>query len=177
MPAKGTMIPCICEQCGAPFEAYPSAIKRGRGRYCSRLCANFRDTGIPDTKTVVRRCETCGNEFHISSSRIKRGDGRFCSRSCHASSRTDAKNPFFKGGRVVDGNGYIRTLIAPNIYEFEHRLVAERMLGRPLQPDEIVHHCDQNTQNNDPSNLKVMTRAEHSRLHARILVDTHTMQP
>lgn len=47
----------------------------------------------------------------------------------------------------------------------EHRVVAERMLGRALQPGEIVHHIDHNKRNNDPSNLQVMTQSEHARLH------------
>ncbi len=46
-----------------------------------------------------------------------------------------------------------------------HRVVAEQMLGRPLQKGEIVHHIDGNKRNNDPSNLMVMTQSEHCRLH------------
>lgn len=57
-------------------------------------------------------------------------------------------------------------------YQKEHVLVAERILGRKLmhsddpEADEIVHHIDLCKTNNDPSNLMVMTRATHSRLHA-----------
>jgi hypothetical protein len=39
------------------------------------------------------------------------------------------------------------------------------MLGRPLEPGEIVHHIDHDKRNNDPANLQVMTQAEHMRLH------------
>lgn len=46
-----------------------------------------------------------------------------------------------------------------------HRVIAEQMLGRPLERGEIVHHIDGNKHNNDPSNLRVMTQAEHLRLH------------
>lgn len=47
----------------------------------------------------------------------------------------------------------------------QHRVVAERMLGRPLFKGEIVHHKDGNKKNNDPANLAVMTQAQHMREH------------
>lgn len=47
----------------------------------------------------------------------------------------------------------------------EHRLVMADHMGRPLLSDEHVHHIDENPMNNDPSNLKVMSRGEHTRIH------------
>ena len=46
-----------------------------------------------------------------------------------------------------------------------HHHIMEQILGRKLAKDEVVHHIDGNKLNNDPSNLQVMTRAEHSRIH------------
>ena len=46
-----------------------------------------------------------------------------------------------------------------------HRVVAEQMLGRPLQKGEVVHHIDGDKWNNSPKNLQVMTQSEHIKLH------------
>jgi hypothetical protein len=52
-------------------------------------------------------------------------------------------------------------------YVFEHIIVAEAMIGRPLKRTEEVHHKDFNRQNNEQSNLVVCrNHAEHMRYHA-----------
>jgi hypothetical protein len=47
----------------------------------------------------------------------------------------------------------------------EHRIVAEKMIGRALALGEIVHHIDGNRHNNSPDNLWVMLQGEHMREH------------
>ena len=47
---------------------------------------------------------------------------------------------------------------------YEHRLEAEKRLGRPLQPGEVVHHETEDKA--DHSHLKVFSsQAEHMRYH------------
>ena len=41
----------------------------------------------------------------------------------------------------------------------------DKLLGRKLTEDEVVHHVDCNTLNNKMENLEVMTKSEHSKLH------------
>ena len=45
------------------------------------------------------------------------------------------------------------------------RVVMTEMLGRELRPDEIVHHLDSDSLNDDPSNLQLVSRADHMRIH------------
>ena len=50
---------------------------------------------------------------------------------------------------------------------YEHRLIMEQHLGRPLSSDEVVHHKDGNPSNNDLSNLEVLNRVTHRKAHAK----------
>lgn len=47
----------------------------------------------------------------------------------------------------------------------EHRSLMEEILGRKLDFNEVVHHKDENPLNNDPDNLEVMYRGDHSKHH------------
>lgn len=53
-----------------------------------------------------------------------------------------------------------------NGYVLEHRLRIEDKLKRFLSSDEVVHHKDGDKHNNKIENLEVMSRSEHTRLHA-----------
>lgn len=46
-----------------------------------------------------------------------------------------------------------------------HRLIMEKQIGRKLGSKEIVHHIDGNPENNDISNLALMSLSKHSKHH------------
>lgn len=56
---------------------------------------------------------------------------------------------------------------SPEGMVYTHMLVAEKILGRFLLPEEVVHHKDLNKLNNDPNNIMVFaTNSDHARFHA-----------
>jgi hypothetical protein len=57
----------------------------------------------------------------------------------------------------------------PNGCVYWHRLVMENHLGRFLERWEVVHHKDENSENNKLSNLALKTHGEHSRYHKTFL--------
>lgn len=63
-------------------------------------------------------------------------------------------------------NGYIEITMGPNKFRNVHDVLMEIHIGRKLRPHECVHHVDHNRTNNNLSNLQLMTRSEHARLHA-----------
>lgn len=70
----------------------------------------------------------------------------------------------FAGGVAVWPNGYEVTRV-DGTYEYTHRLVAARSVGRALESREDVHHFDGDKLNNTPLNLVVLRDADHTRLH------------
>lgn len=74
----------------------------------------------------------------------------------------NAKGVSFKSG------GYVEITRGPNKGRGLHVVIMEAHIGRRLRSDEVVHHKDGNKHNNNLSNLELMTRAEHSRLHRNL---------
>lgn len=78
----------------------------------------------------------------------------------------------WNGGRHVASNGYVEIKVAgypytnSRGYVYEHRYVVEQHIGRFLRKNEVVHHIDGNKQNNDISNLMILTNSEHIKLHS-----------
>jgi len=70
-------------------------------------------------------------------------------------------------GTSLKPSGYIEITRGLNKSRSEHVVIMEESIGRRLFSNECVHHKDGNRSNNDISNLELMTRSEHARLHAK----------
>lgn len=62
-------------------------------------------------------------------------------------------------------NGYVEYTTGPHKGRSVHVVAMEERIGRRLGRDECVHHIDRNKHNNDMSNLALVTRSGHMRIH------------
>lgn len=93
--------------------------------------------------------------------------------------RKGAAHPVWKGGTIIDKDGYIRTW-APNHpwprkgYLHEHIRLMELSIGRRIMKFECVHHKNHNRQDNALKNLELMRRTKHSHYHRTL--DAHSFR-
>ena len=86
--------------------------------------------------------------------------------------RSGDGHPNWKGGRKTREDGYI-SIYSPRHPRadsqhrvFEHRLVMEQMLGRPILPTEVVHHINGVRDDNRRENLALCNnQSGHQDVH------------
>lgn len=95
---------------------------------------------------------------------------RYCSRKCAGIAHRGDGHPSWRGGRTVQEQGYVLVYMPAHPaagndgYVPEHRLVMEGVLGRLLDPAEVVHHENDSRCDNRPENLRLFAnQAAHKR--------------
>ena len=83
-------------------------------------------------------------------------------------------NPNWKGGRSVRG-GYWMLCGGNGTERYEHRVIAEIVLGRRLKTRECVHHINSNQLDNRNCNLLICSKGYHNALHYR-MSDLYAME-
>jgi hypothetical protein len=63
------------------------------------------------------------------------------------------------------GYAYKKVKLPDGTTRDQHRLVMESLIGRKLLRSEHIHHKDGNKQNNDISNLEILSSSQHAKKH------------
>ena len=168
---------CACGQCG---EIIDKKDRWGHEHWFKNGHNRKGKSKYNRKEIVVCRCG-CGGTFIRYDSKLRerkyiRGHHSRGKESYPNLVRRGDKHHNWKGGRILDKNGYIR-IHKPDHhhsttqgYVREHRLVYEEYHKCCLLPWIIIHHKDKNKLNNSIENLEPMTTIQHVNIH-RIKID------
>lgn len=119
---------------------------------------------------IERICEICQTKEMIPSVYLRRKiiKGRLSGSRCQSCHYNKERSTRWKGGKTKAGE-YVSILVESTEkgqhktkYALEHRVIMERLIGRPLYPYENVHHLNGIKTDNRPENLELWVQSQPS---------------
>ncbi len=163
------------EEWSARFEGY---IAMPDGRFRIRKYFNERrghQYGVNHYYSL-KACTFCGEEHLQHVANEKKAKNPFCSRACfgrYSNAQVQGKR-YVKKREHGEGNHILiknseHSRSGRHGVVYEHILVAEKTLGRPIEKTERVHHINCIKDDNRPENLFVCaTDKEHFKVHGSL---------
>jgi ribosomal protein S27E len=169
-----TLVMKQCSVCQTEFEGV------GSQKYCSDTCKRKRDHEA-EKRNLEIECPRCGQKRTVfrSPHAAKNTHCRTCTGliAREKSTKRGSESAQWKGGRRVDGYGYIKlhSLGHPfadsTNYVREHLVVVTEHFGETYvrQRGNVVHHINGDKQDNRLENLYVCTAAENKAFNAELM--------
>ncbi len=157
------------------------ARKHGAKGYCKKHYLRYYLYGDPLAVRQYKQqkigeyfnCLLCDKKFYRPPSAIKKGENKYCSKECgYKDKRGVLKNikPLEEKTWRITRRGYLSTTVRRKRI-LQHRWFMEKHIGRPLRPDEKVHHINGVKTDNRISNLVIVGDSEHSKTYKQLLKD------
>ena len=182
-----------CLECGKEFLVWPSQIKKGRGKYCSKECqyknklfkqklseANIGNANWQHPNSIQARFKKGlipwnkgkTNPFAKNlPQKFLKGHNPW-NKGKEWPEMSGKNHPMWKGGIWHDSDGYIWLLRKEHPrankygYVLRSHLIAEESLNRLIQSNEIIHHINRIRNDDRPENLYLFSdRIDHRLYH------------
>ena len=157
------MVTVECRQCGRAIQTFPSRVSRTK--FCGKEC-------------VAKHLKTKTGDKHPMFGRKHRPDSlQKMKEMKRLTTKRGSESPTWKGGRFISSRGYVMITVPGRKKSVpEHRVVMERILGRPLLSSEVVHHRNGIKHDNRPENLELMDAATHKMEHQAVVKELRKMR-
>jgi len=141
-----------CQNCGKEFTFLAAGSEKEKRKFCSSVCN--------------------GNYYADKLSRDRKGKGNpmFGKKPWNLGNLSIRKKYKIETGAIMKTKSGSRKNVYFDVktdkgWKKLHRIIIEKKIGRPLAASEVVHHIDGNGLNNNLSNLKLMSKSEHAKVH------------